>query len=152
MTDKPAPLAFKPAPRPAPRVSADMAAQLADANADLGFTRASSAPDEAAKPAPPEKLAFQPTPRAIPRPAPAAAPLASVRRREARPARVPKPAPTGRDGLTGLKLEIPEDLWTTLRMEAIKRRVTVRFLVLEALAAKGYADLSEFPEDGRRLR
>ena len=38
-------------------------------------------------------------------------------------------------------------------MEAIKRRVTVKFLVLEALAAKGYdVDLDAIPEDGRRLR
>jgi hypothetical protein len=38
-------------------------------------------------------------------------------------------------------------------MAALKRRVTVKFLVLEALAAKGYAiDLDAIPEDGRRLR
>ena len=52
-----------------------------------------------------------------------------------------------------LKITVPDDLWNTLRMEAIKRRVTVKFLVLEALAAKGYdVDLDAIPEDGRRLR
>ncbi|WP_131120368.1 hypothetical protein [Lichenihabitans psoromatis] len=53
----------------------------------------------------------------------------------------------------GLKLEIPDPVYTALRQEALNRRVTVRYLVLEALAAKGYAvDLSVVPEDGRRIR
>ena len=39
------------------------------------------------------------------------------------------------------------------RQEALNRRVTVRYLVLEALAAKGYrVDLEAIPEDGRRIR
>jgi len=148
MTDKPAPLAFKPAPRPTPRVSADVAAQLADANADLGFTRASSPPPEAA-PAMVETPAFQPAPR--PAAKTAAAPAAAPRRRDARPIRPSKGAsPSG--SLAALKLDIPEALWTTLRIEAVKRRITVKYLVLEALAAQGYLDLTEFQEDGRRLR
>lgn len=149
MTEKPAPLAFQPAPRPTPRVSADLAAQLAGANADLGFTRASSAPEESAPAPSMEKLAFQPTPRPAPK-ALTQAPAATARRREPRPARQAKPTASG--GAAVLKLDIPEALWTTLRIEAVNRRITVKYLVLEALAKQGYVDLAEFHEDGRRLR
>ena len=52
-----------------------------------------------------------------------------------------------------LKFEVPDEVWTELRQEALNRRVTVKYLVLEALAAKGYKiDLSAVPEDGRRNR
>ena len=52
-----------------------------------------------------------------------------------------------------LKFEVPDEVWIALRQEALNRRVTVRYLVLEALAAKGYSvDLAAVPEDGRRLR
>jgi hypothetical protein len=54
---------------------------------------------------------------------------------------------------TALKFEVPDLVWTALRQEALNRRVTVKYLVLEALAAKGYnVDLAAVPEDGRRLR
>jgi hypothetical protein len=54
---------------------------------------------------------------------------------------------------TALKFEVPDTAWTALRQEALNRRVTVKYLVLEALAAKGYnVDLAAVPEDGRRLR
>jgi hypothetical protein len=151
MTDKPAALAFQPAPRPTPRVSADMAAQLAGANADLGFTRASSPPAADAPVAPKlEAPAFQPTPRAPAKPAAPAAGSAS-RRAAPRPMR-PAKASTEETGPAVLKLAVPEALWKSLRIEAINRRVTVKYLVLEALAKQGHLDLEEFHEDGRRLR
>jgi hypothetical protein len=54
---------------------------------------------------------------------------------------------------TALKFEVPDEVWIALRQEALNRRVTVKYLVLEALAAKGYnVDLSTVPEDGRRIR
>jgi hypothetical protein len=54
---------------------------------------------------------------------------------------------------TALKFEVPDAVWIALRQEALNRRVTVKYLVLEALAAKGYSvDLSAVPEDGRRIR
>lgn len=54
---------------------------------------------------------------------------------------------------TSLKFEVPSDVWTELRQEALNRRVTVKYLVLEALSEKGYKiDLSVVPEDGRRNR
>jgi hypothetical protein len=52
-----------------------------------------------------------------------------------------------------LKFEVPDEVWVALRQEALNRRVTVKYLVLEALAAKGYkVDISAVPEDGRRIR
>ncbi len=52
-----------------------------------------------------------------------------------------------------LKFEVPDEVWTALRQEALNRRVTVKYLVLEALASKGYnVDLAAVPEDGRRIR
>ncbi|MCJ2054134.1 hypothetical protein [Methylobacterium sp. J-070] len=124
--------AFQPAPRPRPRISPEDAQQLAVATSDLGFTRPSSAPEaRAAAPVVNEaKTALPPTPIAQePK-----TPLAPVKG-------------------TALKFEVPDPVWTALRQEALNRRVTVKYLVLEALAEKGYnVDLAAVPEDGRRLR
>jgi hypothetical protein len=94
----------------------------------LGFTRASNAPEDLpALPASSRELA----------PAIAQAPKSPI-------------APSKG---AALKFEVPDEVWTALRQEALNRRVTVKYLVLEALAAKGYSvDLSAVPEDGRRLR
>ncbi|WP_457108805.1 hypothetical protein [Methylobacterium sp. P5_C11] len=126
--------AFQPAPRPRPRISPEDAQQLAVATSDLGFTRPSSAPEARAKePAPP----VEPVPVEVPSAQAPKAPLAL--------AAIAKG--------TALKFEVPDLVWTALRQEALNRRVTVRYLVLEALAAKGYnVDLAAVPEDGRRLR
>ena len=126
--------AFQPAPRPRPRISPEDAQQLAEANGDLGFTRPSSAPEtrveEPAAPASPAEL----VPVAVPTAQEPKAPIAPVKG-------------------TALKFEVPDLVWTALRQEALNRRVTVKYLVLEALAAKGYnVDLAAVPEDGRRLR
>jgi hypothetical protein len=124
--------AFQPAPRPRPRTSSEDAQQLAAATSDLGFTRPSSAPEARAEEpvAPPVE------------PAPAVAPTAQE----------PK-APLAPVKGTALKFEVPDPVWTALRQEALNRRVTVKYLVLEALAGKGYnVDLAAVPEDGRRLR
>jgi hypothetical protein len=129
---------FLPSPRPRPHTSPEDARQLAAATSDLGFTRASSAPVE-----------------------PAAAPRILHEARPAEPAETAGPARTTRARAsakrrpkgTVLKVEVPDPVWTALRQEALDRRVTVKYLVLEALAAKGYAfDLSTIPKDGRRLR
>lgn len=120
--------AFMPSPRPRPRTSPEDAQQLAAATSDLGFTRASNAPEDLpALPASSRELA----------PAIAQAPKSPI-------------APSKG---AALKFEVPDEVWTALRQEALNRRVTVKYLVLEALAAKGYSvDLSAVPEDGRRLR
>lgn len=123
---------FQPAPRPRPRTSPEDAQQLAAATSDLGFTRPSSAPEVRA-----EEPAAPPTATA-----PAALPTAQEPKSPLAPAKG-----------TALKFEVPDAVWTALRQEALNRRVTVKYLVLEALAAKGYSvDLSAVPEDGRRLR
>jgi hypothetical protein len=117
---------FQPAPRPRPFTSPLEAEQLAAATGDLGFTRASTAPETREQ-----------------------APL-----REPPPAKVQAPkSPIAPSKGAALKFEVPDEVWTALRQEALNRRVTVKYLVLEALAAKGYnVDLSAVPEDGRRIR
>jgi hypothetical protein len=125
--------AFRPAPRPRPRISPEDAQQLAVATSDLGFTRPSSAP---------EARAEEPAAPLVEAAAPAAAPTAQEPKAPLAPAKG-----------TALKFEVPDPVWTALRQEALNRRVTVKYLVLEALAAKGYnVDLAAVPEDGRRLR
>lgn len=119
-------LAFQPTPRPRPLSSHEETEKLVEATHDLGFGRATAAPQPAAKAAP------------TPVPAPAAEPKTGE-------GALRKPA--------ALKFDVPDELWDDLRMAAIRRRVTVKYLVLEALEAKGYAvDLAAIPEDGRRLR
>lgn len=119
--------AFQPAPRPRPRTSPEEAQGLAASTSDLGFSRASSAPETtpSATSAPEHVSTKTQEPKN---------PIASVKG-------------------SALKFEVPDEVWTALRQEALNRRVTVKYLVLEALAAKGYnVDLSAVPEDGRRLR
>ncbi len=118
--------AFQPAPRPRPRTSLEEAQQLAAATGDLGFTRPSTALEARHE-------------------APTVEPVATI-------AQAPK-SPIAPSKGTALKFEVPDEVWIALRQEALNRRVTVKYLVLEALAAKGYnVDLSAVPEDGRRIR
>jgi hypothetical protein len=149
MSSKPAPLQFGPAPRPTPRVSQAMADKLSAETADLGFGRATSAPETPAE----EPAGETPQPAvARSRPLARAKPLT----RAARPhtaARQTRPEPAELTGSASLKFDVPGDLWTALKIEAAQRRVTVKFLVLEALSKQGYAvDLEAVPEDGRRIR
>lgn len=124
--------AFQPAPRPRPRISQEGAQQLAAATSDLGFTRSSTAPEQQAEASISAAAAIEP-------------PLGPT-------AQEPK-APIAPAKGAALKFEVPDTVWTALRQEALNRRVTVKYLVLEALAAKGYnVDLAAVPEDGRRLR
>jgi hypothetical protein len=53
-----------------------------------------------------------------------------------------------------LKCDVGDELFEELRVAAVRRRVTVKYLLVEALAAQGYAhaDLSAIPKDGRRDR
>ena len=124
--------AFQPAPRPRPRTTPEDAQQLAEATGDLGFTRPSSAPEARSE------IPAVAAPPAGPMPIPTAQAL--------------KPPFAPSKG-AALKFEVPDVVWTALRQEALNRRVTVKYLFLEALAAKGYSvDLSAVLEDGRRLR
>lgn len=147
MTSKPNTFAFQPAPRPQPRTSPEQTRELNAATADLGFGRTTSPP---ASELAPGEVATKPSSAATPKAKAAAA---------SRPApRAPLPqapalasAPARRS--PALKFDVPDAVWQALRHEALNRRVTVKYLVLEALADKGYqVDLSAVPEDGRRLR
>ncbi|WP_336490145.1 hypothetical protein [Methylobacterium nigriterrae] len=53
-----------------------------------------------------------------------------------------------------LKCDVGDELFEELRVAAVRRRVTVKYLLVEALAAQGYrhADLNSVPKDGRRDR
>jgi hypothetical protein len=148
MTAKTTPLAFQPAPRPQPRVSPEQRAALAEGTRDLGFGRTTSSPaielgDEAIKPA--AEVGSAPTSQAWVKPRPKAVATKSAIKAE------PVYAATTRNAV--LKFDIPEELWVSLRHEAVNRRATVKYLILEALSEKGYQlDLSAIPEDGRRQR
>ena len=146
MAEKLPPLPFQPAPRPQSRLSPADAQRLTEVTADLGFTRASSPQEAQAAPPPPAALPAPQPPQ--PRPARSAPPKIVGPRRPAKPV----PAQATGDGVA-LKFDVPSEVWTALKLEAIKRRVTVRYLVLEALSRVGYeVDLASVPEDGRRLR
>jgi hypothetical protein len=68
----------------------------------------------------------------------------------------PAPPPAPAAALTPCKsfnLSVPEYLFDELGMRAVKRRVTKRYLILEALAKAGYAvEAQDLEEDGRRRR
>lgn len=159
------PAAFMPSPRPRPRTSPEDAQLLAAATGDLGFTRASNAPEAAGKPRPKPSKAQEPKTPLAPLDGAVAedASAQDVLAQDASPEEISakesptKEIPVKQAGpaprASSLKFEVPDQVWFALRQEALNRRVTVRYLVLEALAAKGYAvDLSAVPEDGRRLR
>jgi len=116
---------------PRPRTNPEDLAQLVAGGAEAGFSRPLASP--------PEPIAADPAPIAAPAPQAVPAPAA---------------APAMYDGpVSPLRLEVPDLIWLALKMESAKRKVSVKYLVIEALAAKGYAeglDLSLVPEDGRR--
>ena len=147
MATKPS-LPFQPAPRPQPRLTQADADRLTEGTADLGFGRPSSGPEA------PEVASLQvlPHPRSargtkspdLPR-------QRSVRKEHQSTESQFRREPSGAGA--AIKLDVPGAVWIALKMEAINRRVTVRYLVLEALAKAGYeVDLAAVPEDGRRLR
>jgi hypothetical protein len=153
---KPATPLFMPAPRPTQRLSAEEASKLNEVSADLGFARPMS--DSGAPPAlqttkepnvhleKPSKVGKSETLVKIKKPKN----LSSVAAAGAAKAR-------DVEDLFGnaqpLRLDVPQDLWLDLKVSAAKRRVSVRWLVLEALEKAGYdVSLNDIPEDGRRVR
>lgn len=138
MTDKIARPPFQPAPRPRPINDPVTTQALQDATQDLGFGRKTSSADAASvetksapvAPAPEPKAEFVGSPK------------------DAAP-----PAPVPSALLAPLKFDIDRELSNFLKMEAVRRGATVKFLILEALAGKGYpVDMANTPEDGRRPR
>lgn len=158
MTEKTVRPAFQPAPRPRPINDAGSAEALRKATEDLGFARTTSAPASAAEApvtaAAPVEVKSEPVAVASSAPASKVAAAAPTPRTASKPKPV-KPAPLSdfSDRETSLKFGIDDELSTALKLDAVKRRVTVKYLVLEALAEKGYpVDLANLPEDGRRVR
>ncbi|MFE1603271.1 hypothetical protein [Methylobacterium sp. ID0610] len=108
---------------PRPRTSPEVLEQLAADGAEAGFSRPLTPPTD-------------PEPAAVP-----AVPAALHQTRVA-PTNIPEKP---------LRLEVPTALWLSLKMESAKREVSVKYLVIEALAKAGYdVDLSMIREDGRR--
>jgi len=65
----------------------------------------------------------------------------------------PENAGTTRTPTRSIQLVVPEYLFEELGVRAVRRRVTKRFLILEALAAGGYrVERADMEEDGRRRR
>jgi hypothetical protein len=127
MTTKPI---FMSAPRPNARLTPEDTKRLIDASADLGFARAIREEVKVVAPPPPK-----------PKPALQSPPPAKAR------------SAVHADATQTLRLDVPQALWTALKLESVHRRVTVKYLMLEALHKAGYAvDLENVPEDGRRLR
>ncbi len=165
MTKKPAP-EFLPTPRLRPLNTPDTTAALQEATRDLGFGRPTSAraPDPAPAPEAPEAAsvaveASAPKPAAISAapaaqaPNPAPKPRAPV----AKSPRAEKASPAADAGSVrrapSLRIEVDDALWDAIRLAAIKRRVSVKYLIYEALAAQGFEiDMNAIPEDGRRAR
>ena len=130
--------ALGPAPEPKQRPDPDAMKRLMAETAELGgFMRPSgppaSEPVEAAEtvPAPSERPAGRPTQKRT----------ASTR-----------DDATPKGGV--LKCDVGDELFEELRVAAVRRRVTVKYLLVEALATHGYshADLNAIPKDGRRDR
>ncbi|GBF59095.1 hypothetical protein PbB2_02787 [Candidatus Phycosocius bacilliformis] len=152
-TSKPTAPMFMPAPKPAKRLSPEDAHRLNEISADLGFARPMS--DTGAPPklqtnkVPNEHLPGTGTqPNAVKA-------IESKSQSSVAAAGAAKARPS--EDLFGnaqpLRLDIPQDLWLDLKVTAAKRRVSVRWLVLEALEKAGYdVSINNIPEDGRRVR
>lgn len=132
------PRALGPAPEPKQRPDPDAMKRLMAETAELGgFMRPSGSP--AAERA--EATALAPPPSEPP-----AGPPTQKRAASSGDDTTPK------GGV--LKCDVGDELFEELRVAAVRRRVTVKYLLVEALAAHGYrhADLAVIPKDGRRDR
>lgn len=160
-----------PAPRPTSRISPQEAQKLIEAASDLGFSRshltsaqtrdeedfvvtevAQTALEASVKSKAPKKETG----------APADLRLGSYQDIKARKkARIDARTSQGTPKVKlespslgqAVRLDVPDEVWTALKLSAIKRRTTVKYLILEALKKADYpVNLDLIPEDGRRLR
>ena len=153
---------FMPAPRPTSRTSPEDAKKLAEGSADLGFDRASGGPARAALlDEPPVPAAIKPQAFTVPETATAVPTAPSVlaakveKRAKPEKGRAERPIVEQNQGVfpQTLRVDVPDELWTALKMASIQRKTSVKYLMLEALDKAGYpVDLDAIPEDGRRLR
>jgi plasmid stability protein len=61
--------------------------------------------------------------------------------------------PTPRSRMKSVNIELPDYLWTDLKIRAAKQQVSVRHIIMSALKGQG-VEISDADmiEDGRRLR
>jgi hypothetical protein len=132
------PRALGPAPEPKQRPDPGAMKRLMAETAELGGFMRPSGP-----------LAAEPAEATEPLPPPSERPAARPTQKRAAATR-DDAAPKG--GV--LKCDVGDELFEELRVAAVRRRVTVKYLLVEALAAHGYshADLNAIPKDGRRDR
>ena len=152
---------FMPAPRPTSRISPEDAKKLVEGSADLGFDRVSGGAPRAGLDVLPDPPAVKPQAFSVPE-------TTKVAQSASTPAAVkaekrPKPEKGRDERMNGepiigvfpqtLRVDVPDELWTALKMASIQRKTSVKYLMLEALDKAGYpVDLDAIPEDGRRLR
>lgn len=142
-TQKPA---FMPAPRPASHVSPQDAQKLIEGTADLGFARQGGAAGgkgsiERDGNSSEQVSAHTLTPRKANNP------------EHERKAEVKNDASDRKTDNQILRLDVPLAVWRSLKLASVDRRVSVRYLVMEALEKAGYdVDLGNVAQDGRRDR
>jgi len=160
MTAKTPTLNFQPTPRPRPLNAPNTAAALKELTLDVGFGRPTSAPlPQEAPSSPAFKTEHDEKPIAPAKLNPASALEAPTSRSETskQPTKAKASAtpslPEGARRSPSLRIEVNDQLWDALRITAMKRRVTVKYIIYEALAAQGFEiDMAAIPEDGRRER
>ena len=144
---------FMPAPRPTQRLSAEDASRLNEVSADLGFARPMGNSG-----ASPKLQTAKPSNVHLPKIDTKAKTIKSEKSKSlsnvaAAGAAKVRPSEDLFGNAQPLRLDVPQDLWLDLKVAAAKRRVSVRWLVLEALEQAGYdVSLNDIPEDGRRVR
>jgi len=148
-SEESAPRPAMPLPGSSARRDPEAEKELVRATADLGFSREShAARTSAPEPTPPTEPVTPPEPEAEPDPAPARAPTTAKR-----VAKKPLPAPVVSESSWSIKFDADDTLYTELLLESRKRRVTLKYLILEILKAQGYTvDLDKAQQDGRRNR
>lgn len=124
------------------RVTSEVAG-LAGFDRPLAGEGVQPVPETAPEPAPTPALAVPLEPTVQPQP-PATKPV--------RPKPAPAPEPVV-EATENLRIPVTQAVWDELTLAAHKRRVTVRYLCLEALSKAGYGvDMSKVPADGRRIK
>lgn len=75
----------------------------------------------------------------------------SASRVEAKPTPSPVPSPAPRRAIDKLTLELPGYLVDAMKLEAVRSRTSVRYVVMAALAKAGYSiEAADLVPDGRR--
>ena len=124
-------------------------ARLEAKAAEKGIPTLVNPKPEAPKPEPQTITAAQ---VATPLPAPTPAPTSAAAPKK-RPKAGQGAQSTPRDRMRGLKIELPDYVWISLKKRAAEDMVSLRHVIMTALRAQGIAiNEADMIEDGRRLR